>query len=292
VASLSQKLETPEASTKLSIAANFLLLALKFIGGFMGGSKALIADFINSLLDLIANFAVLIGIKVAQRPADAEHQYGHGNADVIAAFLVAVIILMTGVYIGYDSAQTVFENKYRTPHLFATGVAIFTIFTKTILYRYTKRVGIKSKSAAVLANAQDHKSDVYASTGALFGIVIAQFGYPIWDPIGGIWVSIFIVRNSVNLIRGNIHTLMSGAPDKKTIEQVQKAAIEIAGVGGIKAVRMRTLGSKQIVDIEILVDKKLSVEQGHEIAQKVQDRLISQYEDITEVMVHVEPKQD
>ncbi len=164
-----QKLETPEASTKLSIVANFLLLVLKFIGGFIGGSKALIADFINSLLDLIANFAVLIGIRVAQRPADAEHQYGHGNADVIAAFLVAVIILMTGVYIGYDSANTVFEKKYHTPNLFATAVALFTIFAKTILYRYTKRVGLKSKSAAVLANAQDHKSDVYASVRGAIG---------------------------------------------------------------------------------------------------------------------------
>lgn len=292
MSSIRKKLETPEASTKLSIAANVLLLVLKFIGGFWGGSKALIADCINSLLDLIANAAILIGINVAKRPADAEHQYGHGNADVIAAFLVAVIILMTGVYIGYDSAHTVFQKNNRPPHFFATGVAFFTILTKTILYRYTKRVGQKSKSPAVLANAQDHKSDVYASTGALFGIIMAQVGYPILDPIGGIWVSFFIIRNSVNIIRGNIHTLMSGAPDKETIEKVRLSAAGIAEVKGISKTRMRTLGSKQIVDISILVDKDLSVEEGHRIAHKVQDRLISQFEDINEVMVHVEPKQD
>jgi cation diffusion facilitator family transporter len=292
VATNSHRLQTPEASTKLSIAANILLLVLKFIGGFWGGSKALIADFINSLLDLVANFAILIGINVAKRPADAEHQYGHGNADVIAAFLVAVIVLMTGVYIGYDSAHTIFEKKYQPPHFFATGVALFTIFAKTILYRYTKKVGVLSKSPAVLANAQDHKSDVFASTGALFGIIMAQVGYPILDPLGGVWVAFFIVRNSVNLIRGNIHTLMSGAPDKETIVKVQKITAGIEGVKGVSATRMRTLGSKQIVDIEIMVDKNLSVADGHIIAHRVQDHLISEFEDITEVMVHVEPKQD
>jgi cation diffusion facilitator family transporter len=292
VTPISHKLETPETSVKISIAVNVLLLILKFIGGFWGGSKALIADFINSLLDLIANFAILIGIRVAKRPADAEHHYGHGNADVIAAFLVAVIVLMTGVYIGYDSAQTAIEKNYHPPHFYATGIALFTIVVKTILYRYTKKVGRKSKSAAVLANAQDHKSDVFASTGALFGIIMAQVGYPILDPLGGIWVSVFIVRNSVNLIRGNIHTLMSGAPDKETIELVKGAVNDISGVMGISFIRMRTLGSKQIVDIAILVDKYISVEEGHKIASNVQNHLIDKFEDITEVMVHIEPKQD
>ncbi len=287
-----QKLETPEASTKLSILANVFLLIIKFIGGFLGGSKALIADFVNSLLDLVANAAVLIGIRVARQPADADHQYGHGNADVIAAFLVAVIILMTGIYIGYDSASAAFSKDYRAPHWYATLVAVITIFSKTFLYRFTKMVGLKSRSPAVMANAQDHKSDVYASSGALFGIIMAQLGYPVLDPIGGIWVSFFVVRNSINLIQGNIHTLMSGAPDRELIEQVRNFAGEIPGVLGVTTTRMRTMGSSHIVDIVITVDRNLSVERGHEIASKVQERLVSQFEDIIEVMVHVEPKQD
>jgi cation diffusion facilitator family transporter len=284
--------DTPEGSTKLSIAVNIVLLVLKFFGGFFGGSKALIADFINSLLDLVANSAVLFGIRVASRPADADHQYGHGNADVLAAVLVAVIIIMTGIYIGYDSIYAMIKKEYRAPHFFATGVALFTILIKTVLYRFTKKVGIKSKSPAVMANAQDHKSDAYASSGAFFGILMAQLGYPILDPIGGLWVSIFIVRNSVKLILGNIHTLMSGAPDRETVERVHKAAGEIPGVLGVTDIRMRTLGSSQIVDIVILVDKNLSVEKGHEIANGVEEYLISRFEDIAQVMVHVEPKED
>jgi len=259
------------------------------MGGFWGGSKALIADCFNSGLDLLANSAVYVGLQVAKRPADSGHQYGHGNADVIAASLVAMIIFTTGIYIGFDSAHTIIDKKYEAPHLLATGVAAFTIVLKTVLYKYTIRIGAKSRSPAVLANAQDHKSDVYASSGALFGIVIAQLGYPILDPIGGLWVAFFIVRNGVNLIRDNIHTLMSGAPDKETVNKVARTANEIREVKGIVTTRMRTLGARHIVDLEIFVDKNLSVQDGHKIAHQVRDKLLSQYDDIIEVMVHVEP---
>jgi cation diffusion facilitator family transporter len=292
VAVASHKWGTPEGSTELSFGANVLLLILKFLGGFWGGSKALIADCFNSALDLLANSAVYVGLQVAKRPADAGHQYGHGNADVIAASLVAMIIFATGIYIGYDSAHTIIDKKYAAPRFLATGVAIFTIVLKSILYRYTMRVGVVSRSPAVLANAQDHKSDVYASSGALVGIVAAQLGLPILDPIGGLWVSFFIVRNGVNLIRDNIHTLMSGAPDRATMEKVARTANEIDAVRGIVTTRMRTLGAKHIVDIEIFVDKDLSVLEGHNIAEQVRQRILKEFEDIIEVMVHVEPNPD
>jgi len=284
-----RKIDTPESSTKISFVANILLLVLKFYGGFFGGSRALIADMLNSFLDLIANSAVWVGIKMAQKPADDDHQYGHGNADVIAASFVAFIILATGIYIGYDSIHVILNKNYGVPKYFATGVAFFTIILKLVLYRYTKNVGVKFKSAAVLANAEDHRSDVFASTGALFGIIAAQLGYPILDPIGGLWVSFFIMRTSVNLIRDNIHTLMSGAPDQKMIEKVAIKTCQITKVLGVRTTRIRTLGSRQFVDLEIFVDKDLSVLDGHQIAHNVHDALIAEYDDIAEVMVHVEP---
>ncbi len=290
--SIGHRIRTPEASTEISMVFNILLLILKFFGGFFGGSRALIADCLNSLLDIVANSAVWIGIKLAKKPADVDHQYGHGNADVLAASFVAIVIFVTGIYIGYDSIHVIFDRDFGVPSYFATGVAAFTIIVKSILFRYTKNVGIKFKSAAVLANAQDHKSDVYASSGALFGIVASQVGYPILDPIGGLWVSFFILRNAVNLIRDNIHTLMSGAPDRELIERVKETAAQIKEVKGILATRMRTLGSRQFVDLEIFVDATLSVLEGHNIAHQVRDLLIARYDDITEVMVHVEPHRE
>lgn len=283
---------TPEASTKISMVFNILLLILKFFGGFFGGSRALIADCLNSFLDIVANSAVWIGLKLAKKPADIDHQYGHGNADVIAASFVAIVIFATGIYIGYDSIHVIIDRDYGVPNYFATSVAAFTIIVKSILFRYTKNVGRKFKSAAVLANAQDHKSDVYASSGALFGIVVSQIGYPILDPVGGLWVSFFILRNGINLIRDNIHTLMSGAPDRELVERVEKTAAQIKEVKGILATRMRTLGSRQFVDLEIFVDGNLSVREGHNVAHQVRDLLIAKYDDITEVMVHVEPRME
>ena len=289
MASPKSKINTPEASTKLSLLSNILLLILKFYGGFFGGSRALIADSINSLLDIIANSAVWIGLNLAKKPADEDHQYGHGNADVIAASFVALIILVTGFYIGYDSIHVIIDGRYGVPKYYATVIAFFTIVLKLVLYRYTKDVGIRFKSAAVLANAYDHKSDVYASSGALFGIFISQIGYPILDPIGGLWVSFFILRNAVNLIRDNIHTLMSGAPDREMIDKVTKSADEVKEVKGVNMTRIRTLGSRHFVDLEIFVEKDLSVFEGHNIAHKVRDILVAKYDDISVVMVHVEP---
>ncbi|UCE65881.1 MAG: cation transporter [Candidatus Zixiibacteriota bacterium] len=284
-----EKIGTPEASTKLSLLSNILLLVLKFYGGFFGGSRALIADCINSLLDIIANSAVWIGLNLAKKPADEDHQYGHGNADVIAASFVALIILVTGFYIGYDSIHVIIDGRYGVPKYFATGIALFTIIFKSFLYIYTKNVGIKFKSAAVLANAYDHKSDVYASSGALFSIIVSQIGYPILDPIGGLWVSFFILRNAINLIRDNIHTLMSGAPDSEMIERVTRTVDEIKEVKGVNTTRIRTLGSRHLVDLEIFVEKDLSVLEGHKIAHHVRDILIVKYDDISDVMIHVEP---
>ena len=284
------RIKTPEASTKISLIFNVILLFLKFIGGFFGGSRALIADCLNSLLDVVANSAVLFGIKLAKKPADADHQYGHGNADVIAASFVAIVIFVTGIYIGYDSIHVIVDRDYHVPSYFATGVAAFTIVCKWVLFKYTRGVGIKSRSAAVLANAQDHKSDVYASSGALFGIMFSQLGYPILDPVAGLWVSFFILRNAVNLIRDNIHTLMSGAPDRELVEKVERTAAQIEEVRGIVATRMRTLGSRHFVDLEIFVDGNLSVVEGHNIAHRVRDVLVASYDDISEVMVHVEPE--
>ena len=287
--SFKKKIDSPEASTTISIFTNIILLILKFYGGFFAGSQALIADSINSLLDLVANFAVWFGIKVAKKPADADHQYGHDNADVIAASFVAVVILATGIFIAYGSVAVIIEGEHRIPTYFATAIALFTIVLKAILYVYTKAVGRRFKSAGVLANAQDHKSDVYASTGALFGIVASQMGYPVLDPVGGLWVSFFILRNAVNLIRDNVHTLMSGAPDKETVKRVEETVKEIKEVKGLMTTRMRTLGARHLVDLEIFVDKDLSVIEAHNIAHRVRDLLIARYEDITEVMVHVEP---
>jgi cation diffusion facilitator family transporter len=126
---------------------------------------------------------------------------------------VALIILITGFYIGYDSIHVIVDGRYGVPNYVATGIAFFTIIFKSVLFKYTRNVGVKFKSAAVLANAYDHKSDVYASAGAFFGIIFSQIGYPILDPIGGLWVSFFILRNAINLIRDNVHTLMSGDKD-------------------------------------------------------------------------------
>lgn len=283
------RLATAEGSTRLSLGVNFILLVLKLSGGFIGHSRALVADGINSLLDLITNSIVWLGVRIARKPADADHQYGHGNADTLAAVFVALVLLITGGYIGSQAIAAIVQRNFQTPSWLATSVAIFTIVVKTGLFRYTLRIGRQESSPAVIANAYDHRSDVIASSGVLFGIVVAQLGAPILDPIGGLWVGIWILRQSVKIMKENLHTLMSGAPDQTLMEEVKKTLGSIAEVRKVKAARMRTLGGHHIADVDIQVDGHISVLAGHDIAEKVRALLLARHKQMLDAMVHIEP---
>ena len=166
---------TEEGTTRLSLTVNILLFILKLIGGFVGGSRALLADALNSLLDIVANAVVWIGIRVAKRPPDKHHHYGHGLANTLAALFVATLLVVTGIFIGVSAIHVIIDRDYSSPGALATVVAAFTIVVKETLYRITLRAGLKANSPAVIANACDHRADVYASTGALVGIVVAHW---------------------------------------------------------------------------------------------------------------------
>lgn len=280
---------TEEGTTRLSFVVNVFLFALKLVGGFVGGSKALLADALNSLLDIVANTVVWIGIKVAKRPPDEHHHYGHGLANTLSALFVAILLVVTGIYIGVSAIHVIIDKHYSTPGPLATVVAAFTIVVKEILYRVTLRAGKKANSPAVIANAQDHRSDVYASAGALFGIVVAQVGYPILDPIAGFWIGILILKNAVSLIRDNLHFLMGGAPDKETLSQILETAQGNDEVKHVRDVRVRSVGTRYIADLKVMVDQDLSVKQGHEIATDLKRNLLARVTNLQDAIIHIEP---
>jgi len=283
------KISEPEKTTIVSIVANFLLLIIKLLGGFLGSSQALLADALNSLLDLIANSIVYLGRLISQKPPDSGHRYGHGHADTLAAMLVATIIALTGFFIGYQAIHVIIDRHYSTPTFLATAVAAATIITKGILYRWTIRIGKKHGSPAIVANAYDHRSDVFASLGALIGIVAAQLKWPVLDPIASIWIALLIVRNAAHLYKENIHMLMSGAPEPEAERQVRETLQSISGIKHLRDIRIRAMGPFLLVDLKIEVDGCLSVGQGHEIATQCKKELKMSNNRIQDVMVHIEP---
>jgi divalent metal cation (Fe/Co/Zn/Cd) transporter len=263
---------TEEGTTRLSITVNILLFVLKLIGGFVGGSRALLADALNSLLDIVANSVVWIGILVAKRPPDKHHHYGHGHANTLAALFVATLLVVTGIYIGVSAIHVIIDRDYSSPGALATAVAAFTIIVKEILYRITLRAGLKANSPAVIANAYDHRA-----------------GYPILDPIAGLFIGLLILKNAVSLMRDNLHFLMGGAPDDETLKQILETTQRNEGVQHVWDIRVRSVGTKYVADLKIMVNGALSVTEGHEIATRIRRDLLAGVKNMQDAVIHVEP---
>ena len=275
--------------TKFGLLVNVLLTGFKLAAGILGHSQAMIADAIHSFSDVVATGGVYIGLKIAEKPADRNHPFGHGNADTLAAVFTALILLFTGVYVGISAVHIILHQEYHTPTNLAVAAAIASIIIKELLFRYTLKVGRKWKSQAIIANAWDHRSDAYSSVGALVGIVGARLGFSFLDSIAGLVIAGFIVKMAIHLMKVNVHILMDGMPDEMVVNDVRSTIRSIEGVKATRETRIHPVGPVNIVDVKILVEKDLSVDEGHNIATMVKEVLLKEHQDIKDVIVHVEP---
>lgn len=278
-----------EQALALGLAANVALIGVKLTAGLWGASQAMLADALNSVLDVVAGAVAWVGWRISRRPPDADHHYGHQNAETVAALFVGLAIFATGGLIVRDVLSGILSGDRVTPAWWTVVAAAGVILTKTTLYAYTRRVVKKSPSLVVSATATDHLMDVAATSGALLGLAGAQLGYPILDPIAAIWVAMLIVVHGVMILRKNTFVLLGGAPSERTLAEIRRTLISVPGVLGLHRTKVRTVGSQLLVDTEILVDGSLSVEDAHVIANNAGDALLAVRPDINDVVVHVEP---
>jgi len=277
--------------TLVGLVTNVALAIFKLFAGIFGFSYAMIADAIHSFSDCFATGTVYVGLRIGEKPPDERHPYGHANAETIAAFLVALIILATGVYVGVSAVQLIAHKHFETPATIALAAAAISIVTKEGLFRYTLKVGKKSNSPAVIANAWDHRSDAYSSVAALAGIIGARLAFPYLDPIAGLAVSALIIKMSLTLLRPNIGILMDERPEPVVLDKIRTATLEVRGIKAIDSIRAHRRGSTLTIDIEVAVDSRLTVEQGHQVASEVKNKLLNKVEHVQDVMVHVNPYQ-
>ncbi|MFA5575727.1 MAG: cation diffusion facilitator family transporter [Tissierellaceae bacterium] len=273
----------------ITVIINLLLAAIKIISGLLGNSSAMIADGIHTMSDVLTSFVVMLGLKISSKEADEEHPYGHEKYESVFAKILSILLLLTGIYIGYESIKILSSGQIRTPKLLALMAALLSIISKEAMYWYTIRVAKKIKSISMEADAWHHRSDAFSSIGTLLGILGARLGFPALDPIAGIVVSIFVIKVGVELYIKSVKELVDESAGKETIRRIEEKTRQISGVKGIKGLKTRVFGNKIYVDIEILVDAHISVLEGHEIAEMVHDRLERDIEDIKHCMVHVEP---
>ena len=279
-------------ATLVGAFANVLLSVVKFIGGVAGNSTALIADALHSLSDLLTDAIVLATHKIGQIPADSNHPYGHGRAETIGATIVGAVIILAGFWIGYDVWQVVASGSQLVPTWLAVGAATISILVNEGIFHYTRIVGERVNSPAIIANAWHHRSDAVSSVAALVGILGAQFGYPIMDPLAGGVVAIMILKVGATIFADGLRDLMDTGLSEDQTQEFQNIIDSIPEVIKFHDLRTRTLGGEIFMDVHILVDTDLTVTEGHAAAERVRRSLINAFDRVQDVLVHVDGEED
>ncbi|MGH4050788.1 MAG: cation diffusion facilitator family transporter [Clostridium sp.] len=275
--------------SKITIFVNIILSAVKLLAGIIGRSGAMIADGIHSLSDVLSTIAVMIGLKLAKEPADESHPYGHEKMEPVMAKILASILLITALLIGFNGIKSILNGTTVIPTRIALYAAILSIITKEWMYKYTLKGAKKIDSSALMADAWHHRSDAFSSIGTLIGIAGARMGYPILDPIASLVICIIISKVAINIYKQAINQLVDHCADANTIQNIKNKIEETIGVISLDELKTRVHGNRLYVDVEICVDKNLSVCQAHDIAERVHNTTESLDNRIKHCMVHVNP---
>src|SRR5213076_2804101 len=285
-------LQTGARIALFGLAINVLLAAAKLLAGLLGHAYVLIADGIESALDVGGSIVIWGGLTVAARPPDATHPYGHGKAEPIAAVIVAVGVLAAAVGLAIQSVREIFL-PHHAPAPYTLVILVVVIMIKETLFRYVNRIGRDIDSTAVQTDAWHHRSDALTSAAAFIGISVALIGGRRWQSADD-WAAIFacavIATNGIRLLRPAFYEIMDTAP-RKIVKSVCSVASSVPGVIDVEKCRARKMGLEFYVDLHVGVDGKISVHEGHEIAHRVKNAIQQDDSRIADVLVHIEPAQ-
>ncbi|SFA74544.1 cation diffusion facilitator family transporter [Cohnella sp. OV330] len=280
-------LKLGERGAIVSIVAYIVLSALKLIVGYAAGSEALRADGMNNATDIVASVAVLIGLRLAQKPADHDHRYGHWKSETIASLISSFIMAAVGLQVLFAAVSSIFSGSEKAPESISAWTGLFCAAVMYFVYRYNRRLAVRINSQAVMAAAKDNISDALVSIGTVIGIVGSQFGLPWLDPVTAVAVGLLICKTAWDIFRDASHHLSDGF-DESTIESFKEAIMEVEGVEAVKDIKARNYGSSAVVDVVVLVNMELDFAEAHEIATSVENKL-KKTSEVYEVHVHYEP---
>ncbi len=275
----------------LGLAVNLGLGLVKLIGGVVGHSFALIADAVNSLGDVVSTLVVLYSIRVAQRPADEEHPYGHTRAEGIAAAAVSLLIIGSALVVGWEAIQRL-PLDHAIPPVWTLWIAAGNVLIKEGLYRYKVAVGRRTGSTAIIANAWDHRSDALSALAVFIGLAAIRGGGKAWiwaDEAASLVVVAAILWQGWHLFRQSASELMDVQADPGFVESIRQIAAAVPGVMAIEKLWVRKSGLEYFVDIHIQVESRLTVAAGHTIGHRVKDQLMEECPSLRDVLVHLEP---
>jgi cation diffusion facilitator family transporter len=287
-------LQTGARVALLGLGINVLVATAKIAAGILGNAYVLIADGIESALDIAGSVVIWGGLKVAARPPDATHPYGHGKAEPIAAVVVAIGVLAAALGLAVQSVRELFL-PHHGPAPFTLVVLIVIVIIKEVLYRYVIRFGRDVESTAVQTDAWHHRTDAMTSIAAFIGISVALIGGEAWQGADD-WAALFacglIGANGYRLLNPALHEIMDTAPRGAIVDAVRNAARSVPGVIEVEKCFIRKMGLSFYVDLHVGVNGNISVHEGHRIAHEVKRAIQERDARVADVLVHIEPAQN
>ncbi|MGB2799778.1 MAG: cation diffusion facilitator family transporter [Dehalococcoidia bacterium] len=280
----------PIRVTLVGLVTNLFLLGLKLVVGLFVGSAALVADAVHSLSDLVTDVVAIVGIRLSARPADESHAYGHGRYETIAASLIGVALVGAGIAIAWNAGLSLYRQEHNIPGYPVLIVAAVSIVSKEWLYQITRRVARRVRSAALSANAWHHRSDALSSVAVLIGGAAGLLGWGHGDHVAAIAVGVMVAVVGLSSIWKVFMELTEGSISAEERQSIVKAIESVRGVSGWHRLRTRLVGREVCMDVHVLVDKNLSVGEGHAVCTAVEEAIDLSLDRPVSVVVHCEPE--
>jgi cation diffusion facilitator family transporter len=280
------------------ILINLILALAKIVGGLVGRSNALVADGIESSLDVLSSMMMWGAVKYAERPPDVEHPYGHGKMESLAAVTGSLLLIMAGVMIGLHSVREIFflqrsDGLENLPAGFTLLVLGATIALKEGLFRWIHHRSVAIESKALQSDAWHHRSDALTSLAAALGISAALIGGPAWAHADD-WAALFscgvIIFNGWAMLRDSIGEVLDAQAPPEMVAEILRAVRAVRGVTSVEKCRVRKSGFMRFADIHVRVAGECTVREGHDIAHRVKNRLLGNDFQLADVIVHIEPE--
>ena len=275
---------------------NFLLLVFKFFAGIAGHSAAMLADAVHSLSDFITDIVVIVFVRIAGKPEDKGHDYGHGKYETLATAIIGLLLLCVGFGIFWNGASSIYTflrgGQLESPGVVALVAALVSIVSKEILYQYTVIQGKKLNSQAVIANAWHHRSDALSSIGTAIGIggaILLGDHWRVLDPVAAVVVSFFIMKVSVRLLIPCVDELLEKSLPEDVDKEIEQTVLSFPGVSQPHHLRTRRIGNYYAIELHVRMDGKITLEEAHSTATAIENKLKEMFGKGTHVGIHVEP---
>ena len=275
---------------------NFLLLVFKFFAGIAGHSAAMLADAVHSLSDFITDIVVIVFVRIAGKPEDKGHDYGHGKYETLATAIIGLLLLCVGFGIFWNGASSIYTflrgGQLESPGVVALVAALVSIVSKEILYQYTVIKGKKLNSQAVIANAWHHRSDALSSIGTAIGIggaILLGDHWRVLDPVAAVVVSFFIMKVSVRLLIPCVDELLEKSLPEDVEKEIEQTVLSFPGVSQPHHLRTRRIGNYYAIELHVRMDGKITLEEAHSTATAIENKLKEMFGKGTHVGIHVEP---